>query len=72
MQNLDALFYVENGILASPHPDRLTVLFDRVGLQTNMEKMVSIVYQPCCTMDSKWEEAYIFQIMGEGMTYRAR
>ena len=44
------LFYVDSGILTSSHLTRLeevldilTVLFDRVGLQTNMEKMVGMV-----------------------------
>ena len=46
----EALFYVDDGLLASPRPawlqvvlDVLKVLFYRFGLQTNVTKMVGMV-----------------------------
>ena len=48
------LFYTNDGLLASPGPARiqaaldvLTVLLDRVGLLTNVKKMVGMVCQTC-------------------------
>ena len=55
-QNLTALFYMDDGLLNSPQSyclqqvlDVQVRLLDRVGLSTNMEKIVGIVFQPCCT-----------------------
>ena len=58
-----ACFYADNGIIALPRTDRLQEvldvlmeLFDRVGLQTNVKKMVGMVCQPCY-MDVSHSEA---------------
>ena len=46
-----AFFYTDGGIIAPPRPswiqvvmDVLTVLFDRVGLQTNLDKTVGMMF----------------------------
>ena len=52
--------------------DVLTELFDLVGLQTNVEKRVSMVFQPCCAIWGHSMEAYIIRIKGEGFTYQER
>ena len=52
VQWMTALFYANDGLLASPRtdllravPDVLTGLFDRVDLQTNVYKTVGMVFQ---------------------------
>ena len=54
VQSLAYFFYTDDKILASPQTDHLeavldilTGLFDRVGLRTNINKMVVMVCQPC-------------------------
>ena len=47
-------------------------LFDGVGLWTNVEKTVGMVYQPCRTVGSQSEEAYTHRVTGEGPTYKAK
>ena len=51
-----ALFYADNGMLASSDPQwlqwvftQLVGLFDRVGLNTNSRKTVSMTCRPCST-----------------------
>ena len=53
VQKLASLFYVDESLLASPHPDRLQEalnilpgLFYRIVLLTNMDKTVGMVCQP--------------------------
>ena len=53
VQCLVELFYTNNGLIASPSLARiqaaldvLTGLFNRLGLQTNVNKMVGMVCQP--------------------------
>ena len=53
-QWLASLFYADNGLLALPRPDHiqpaldiLTGLFNRMGLQINVNKKVGMVCQPC-------------------------
>ena len=79
VQNMATLFYVDSGILTSSHLTRLeevldilTVLFDRVGLQTNMEKMVGMVWQLYRTAGSQYEEAHTWRVTGKGLKYWAR
>ena len=72
VQWLEAFFYADDGILASPRSARLqatldvlTGLFDRVGLQTNVKKTVGIVFQPCRMAGVHSEAAYerIFRVL---------
>ena len=58
VQHLLAYFYTDNGILAMNRAnhlqqefDNLMELFDRVGLHTNVDKIVSMYCQPCCALE---------------------
>ena len=44
----------------------------RVVLRTNVGKMVGMIYQPCCTVGNKSEEAYACCMIGEGLLYQTR
>ena len=74
-----ALFYADDGMLASSDPQwlrwaftQLVGLFDRVGLNTNTGKMVSMTCRPCNTTGNWSEEAYGRLITGDGPTFRER
>ena len=61
----NALFYAENGMVATPDPrwlqDAFSILvdlFDRVGLYTNAGKTVVIVYRPRQVAGTQSEAAY--------------
>ena len=54
VQRLEAYLYADDGILVSNqaarlhwYVDELTEMFDQVGLHTNVDKMVSMDFQPC-------------------------
>ena len=58
----DALFYAYDGMLVSSNPQwlqwaftQLVGLFDRVGLNTNSGKTVSMTCQPCSTTGNRSE-----------------
>ena len=60
-----ALFYADDGMLASSDPrwlhwefTQLVGLFDRVGLRTNCTKTVSMTCRPCSTPGHRSEETY--------------
>ena len=79
MQNLSAILYEDGGLIASSRLDRfqealdvLTGLFEQVGLGKNFNKMVDMVYQPCCTSVSQSEITYTRRMKGDGPSYRAR
>ena len=62
MHKLGFLFYMYDGILASPLTASLqevsdvpTGLFYKVRLHKNVEKTFVLVFQPCRTMDSQSE-----------------
>ena len=74
-----ALFYTNDGMLASSDPQwlqwaftQLVGLFDRVGLKTNSGKTVSMTCRPCSTTGNRSEEAYERLMTGEGPTFRER
>ena len=48
----------------------MVVLFDRVGLRTNVSKTVDMVYRPYQAAENHSEAAYRRWITGEGRTYR--
>ena len=59
VQNLSTFFYADDGFPDSPWLARLQEyldipidLFDRVGLQTNIEKAVGIIFQICWSLGS--------------------
>ena len=47
----------------------LMELFDRVGMCTNMGKMVSMMSQPCCAIGGQSLDAYGLSMVGEGLIY---
>ena len=74
-----ALFYADDGILTSSDPQwlqwafsQIVGLFDRVGLNTNIEKTVSTTCKPCNTTGNRSEEAYGQIMTGEGTMFRER
>ena len=52
--------------------DILVRLFDRVGLQTDMNKMVGMVYQMCQTSSGHSEDMYKRHMTEVGILYRAQ
>ena len=79
MQHLTAYLYADDGLLVSMWAthlqqdfDTLTELFDRVGLRTNVAKMVSMACQPCRALGVHSSEGYRIQITGEGLSFRDR
>ena len=74
-----ALFYTDDGMVASSDPrwlkwvfDALVSLFERVGLWANVGKTVSMVCRPCQASGTQLVAAYGRKMMGEGPTYRER
>ena len=74
-----ALFYVYDGMVASSDPrwlkwafSTLVGLFERVGLNTNTGKTVSMTCMPCTAAGNQLEEAYGHKMTGEGLTFRER
>ena len=60
-----ALFYADDGMVALSDPQwlqwaftKLVGLFDRVGLNTNTKKTVSMTCRPCTAAGNRSEEAY--------------
>ena len=51
---------------------QLVGLFDRVGLNTNINKTVSMIYRPCTAAGNRSEEAYGRIMTGEGLPFRER
>ena len=51
---------------------QLVGLFDRVGLDTNINKTVSITCRPCTAEGYRSEEAYGRLMTGEGLKFRER
>ena len=79
VQWLAAFFYVDSRLLAPPRPTRpqvalsvFTGLFDKVGLQTNINKIVVMVCQPFYIVDGHLEEAYTRRITGMGKYFWER
>ena len=67
------LFYADGGMVASSDPrwiqwdfDTLVSLFERVGLQNNFGKTVSMVCSPCQETGNQSEEAYGRRMTGGG------
>ena len=70
-----ALFYADDGMLALSDPQwlhwdftHLVGLYDRVGLNTNCAKTVSMTCRPCSTPGNRSEEAYGRLMTGDGPT----
>ena len=74
-----ALFYADNGMVASSDPhwlqgafNTLVGLFDKVGLRTNFGKTFGMVFHPCQAAGKLLESAYGRRVTGESPTYRER
>ena len=74
-----ALLYADDGMVASSDPawiqgtfNALVGLFDRVGLQTNFGKTVSVVCHPCQAAGNITQAAYGRRLTGEGNSYKER
>ena len=73
------LFYADNGMVESSDPqwlqwafNALVGLFERVGLHTNVGKMVSMTCRLCPAASNQSEVAYGRKMTGEGPTYHER
>ena len=71
------MFYADDGMVALSDPawlqgafNALLGLFDRVGLQTNVRKTVSMVCHPCQAVGKITTAEYGRSITGEGKSYR--
>ena len=76
---MEEYFYADSGLVTSTQTERLlrafnllTCLFDRVGLSTNMWKMVIIYCQTFHKPGKILVEAYERQMMGTGPTFQER
>ena len=74
-----ALFYADDGMVESSDPrwlkwdfTTLVGLFDRVGLQTNVGKTVSMTCRPCPEAGNQLEVAHGRKMTVEGLTYLER
>ena len=77
IQELSALFYANDGLIASTESaclqgafNALTGIFDRVGIWTNEEKIVSMDCWPCHTPHVWSMDAYTRRVIGIGLLYR--
>ena len=75
----NSLFYTDDGMIASSDPgwlqgsfSTLVGMFDRVGMNTNVGKMVGRVFRLCQSAGTQLEAAYERQIMGAGPSYWER
>ena len=73
----NSLFYTDNGMVAFSDPRWLHVafitlvsLFDRVGLRTNVGKIVGMLCRPCQAAGTQSEVEYGRRMTGEGPSYR--
>ena len=73
-------FYADDGMVGATDPEwlqgafsALVAIFDRVGLQTNVDKTVSMACQPCWAgSGNRNAEGYRRRITGEGKSFRER
>ena len=78
-QHQATLFYADDGMLASSDPrwlhwefTILVGLFDRVGLKTNQQNLVSMTCRPCSTPGNRPEASYTHTMTGAGPTPKER
>ena len=75
-----AVFYADDGMVGATDPQwlqgafsALVAIFDRVGLQTNVDKTVSMACQPCrAGSGNRTAEGYRRRVTGEGKSFRER
>ena len=74
------MFYADDGMVTSSDPaclqgafSALVAIFDRVGLQTNVGKTVSMACHPCrAGAGNRTEAGYSRKLTGVGNTYTER
>ena len=78
-QHHSALFYTDDGIVASSDPGwlqgslrTLVGLFHQVCLQKNYGKMFRMVLRPCQAVGTQSEAVYNWQMTGAGLSYQDR
>ena len=71
-----AFFYKNDGLVALPRPSRIQAalyflrgLFDRVGLHTNVNKIIGMVCQPCYIVSRHLESSYTRRMTGMGSSF---
>ena len=78
--HFSAVFYADDGMVGATDPEwlqgafsALVAIFDRVGLQTNVDKTVSMACQPFrAGSGNRTAEGYRRRITGEGKSFRER
>ena len=77
VQWLAAFFYADDRLLILTIPSRLQAaldvlmgLFDRVGLHTNVDKMVGMVCQTCYIVSGHLEASYTWQMTDVGSSFQ--
>ena len=75
-----AVFYADDGMVGALDPEwlqgafsALVAIFDRVGLQTNVDKTISMACHPCrAGSGNRTTEGYRRRITGDGSSFRER
>ena len=75
-----AVFYADDGMVGASDPkwlqgafSALVAIFDRVGLLTNVDKIISMACQPCrAGSGNRTAEGYRGRVTGEGKYFRER
>ena len=78
--HFSAVFYADDGMVGARDPkwlqgafSALVAIFDRVGLQTNVDKTVSMACQPCrAGSGNRTADGYRRRVTGEGRYFRER
>ena len=78
--HLSAVFYADDGMVGASDPagfqgaiSALVAIFDRVGLQTNVDKTVSMACHPCrAGTGNRTTEGYRRRLTGDGSSFRER
>ena len=78
VQNMAALFYTKNGLLASTRAERLQQVFDalmyffyRLGMRNNIINTVGMICHTYRSPGGHSAEAYDQRMTGEGQAYKA-
>ena len=78
--HFSAVFYADDGMVGASDPEwlqgafsALLAIFDRVGLQTNVDKTVSMACHPCrAGSGNRTAKGYRRRITGDGNSFRER
>ena len=78
--HFSGVFYADDRMVGATDPkwlqgafSALVAIFDTVGLQTTVDKTVSMACQPCRAGSGNWTaEGYRRRITGEGKSFRER